>query len=159
VSNAGRRRKPSVSPASNASGPALFADDKLIRFHHCDPAGIIFYPQYFILFNELVEDWFTRGLGVSFVDQVTKDRVSIPMGRVECDFLAPSKIGDVLRFTLQVERIGASSIRLRIEVRHGAQVRVRARLTVVLASLETLKSVPVSEDLRQRMERYLVAAA
>ena len=33
-----------------------FESDKLIRFHHCDPAGIIFYPQYFILFNELVED-------------------------------------------------------------------------------------------------------
>ena len=25
-----------------------FEDDKLIRFYHCDPAGIIFYPQYFI---------------------------------------------------------------------------------------------------------------
>jgi 4-hydroxybenzoyl-CoA thioesterase len=128
----------------------------LIRFHHCDPAGIIFYPQYFVLFNELVEDWFTRGLGVSFVDQVTKDRVSIPMGRIECDFIAPSKIGDVLSFSLQVERIGTSSIKLGIEVRLRGEVRVRALLTVVLASLETLKSVPVSDDLRSRMERYLV---
>ena len=126
----------------------------MIRFHHCDPAGIIFYPQYFILFNELVEDWFTRGLGVSFVEQVTKERVSIPMGRVECDFLAPSKIGDVLRFSLGVVRIGSSSIKLRIEVRHDEQVRVRAVLTVVLASLETLKSVPITDALRRKMERY-----
>src|SRR5690606_32931039 len=127
----------------------------LIRFHHCDPAGIIFYPQYFILFNELVEDWFTRGLGVSFVDQVTKDRVSIPMGRVECDFLAPSKIGDVLRFSLVVDRLGKSSIRLKITVSRDDEVRVRALLTVVLASLETLRSVPLSPDLRCRMERYM----
>jgi 4-hydroxybenzoyl-CoA thioesterase len=145
--------KKATEPASNS---LTFEDDKLIRFHHCDPAGIIFYPQYFILFNELVEDWFTRGLGVSFVDQVTKDRVSIPMGRVECDFIAPSKIGDVLSFSLRVERIGTSSIKLGIEVRLREEVRVRALLTVVLASLETLKSVPVSDDLRSRMERYLV---
>jgi 4-hydroxybenzoyl-CoA thioesterase len=131
-----------------------FDDDKLVRFHHCDPAGIIFYPQYFILFNELVEDWFTRGLKVSFVDQVTKERVSIPMGRVECDFLAPSKIGDILRFSLRVERIGTSSIKLGIDVRHGEELRVRATLTVVLASLTTLKSIPISTDLRRRLEQY-----
>jgi 4-hydroxybenzoyl-CoA thioesterase len=147
----------SVKKATEPASKSLtFEDDKLIRFHHCDPAGTIFYPQYFVLFNELVEDWFTRGLGVSFVDQVTKDRVSIPMGRVECDFIAPSKIGDVLSFSLQVERIGTSSIKLGIEVRLRGEVRVRALLTVVLASLETLKSVPVSDDLRSRMERYLV---
>ena len=77
----------------------------------------------------MIEDWFTRGLGVSFVNQVMKDRVSTPIGRVECDFAAPSRIGDVLRFRLAVERIGVSSIKLRFEVRHGEEVRVRAALT------------------------------
>ena len=132
-----------------------FESDKLIRFHHCDPAGIIFYPQYFVFFNELVEDWFTKGLNVSFVEQVIQERVSMPMGRVECDFLAPSKIGDVLRFALRVARIGRSSITLKIQCRSGDELRVRAHLTVVLASLETLRSVPISTDLRQRIERFL----
>jgi 4-hydroxybenzoyl-CoA thioesterase len=135
----------------------IFHDDKLIRFHHCDPAGIIFYPQYFVLFNELVEDWFTRGLGVSFVDQITKDHVSIPMGRIECDFVAPSKIGDVLGFRLRVLRIGRSSIKIGIEVRRGEDLRVRAQLTVILASLDTLKSVPISDDFRRRLEHYLTS--
>ncbi len=40
-----------------------FRNDKLIRFHHCDPAGIVFYPRYFVLFHELYEDWFAEGLG------------------------------------------------------------------------------------------------
>jgi hypothetical protein len=33
-----------------------------------DPAGIVFYPQYFILFHELLEDWFNRGLEVDYAD-------------------------------------------------------------------------------------------
>ena len=144
-----------ITTTQPTSKTIAFEDDKLIRFHHCDPAGIIFYPQYFILFNELIEDWFTRGLGISFVDQVTKERVSTPIGRVEC---AASKIGDVLSFRLAVGRIGTSSIRLNIEVRHDEEVRVRAMLTVVRASLETLRSVPISQDLRRRMERYLAPA-
>jgi len=132
-----------------------FESDKLIRFHHCDPAGIIFYPQYFILFNELVEDWFTKGLDVSVVDQVMRDRVGIPMARVECDFLVPSRIGDILRFVLRVVRIGRSSMTLRIECRAGDELRVKAQLTVVFASLETMRSVPISADLKQRIECFL----
>lgn len=132
-----------------------FESDKLIRFHHCDPAGIIFYPQYFILFNELVEDWFTQGLNVSVVEQVINQRVGIPMGRVECDFLLPSRIGDILRFALQVVRIGRSSMTLRIECRAGDELRVKAQLTVVFASLKTMRSVPIPADLRQRIEQFL----
>jgi len=132
-----------------------FESSKLIRFHHCDPAGIIFYPQYFILFNELVEDWFTEGLGVSVVEQVTRKRVGIPMARVECDFLLPSRIGDILRFVLRVPRIGRSSMTLRIECRAGDELRVKAQLTVVFASLKTMRAVPIPTDLRQRIEHFL----
>ena len=39
-----------------------FESQKLVRFQHCDPAGIVFYPQYFVLVHELIED-FARSLG------------------------------------------------------------------------------------------------
>ena len=34
-----------------------------IEWGHCDPAGIVFYPRYVELCNEMVEDWFADGLG------------------------------------------------------------------------------------------------
>jgi 4-hydroxybenzoyl-CoA thioesterase len=99
----------------NASAP--FETQKQIRFHHCDPAGIVFYPQYFVLMNELVEDWFNRGLGVDFARFHTEARRGIPMAHIECDFLAPSRIGETLSFGLWVEKIGDSSLRLAVEAR------------------------------------------
>jgi hypothetical protein len=63
-----------------------FECDKLIRFHHCDPAGIVFYPQYFVLFNELVEDWFNQGLAIDFARLHVEDGIGIPMGSIECKF-------------------------------------------------------------------------
>jgi 4-hydroxybenzoyl-CoA thioesterase len=41
----------------------VFVRDKRVRFQHCDPAGIVFYPQYFVMIHELMEDWFTEALG------------------------------------------------------------------------------------------------
>ena len=36
----------------------VFEVPVLIRFAHCDPAGIVFHPQYFTIFNGVVEDFF-----------------------------------------------------------------------------------------------------
>ena len=32
----------------------------VVRFEHCDAAGIMFYPRFFALVNEMVEEWFAE---------------------------------------------------------------------------------------------------
>ena len=135
---------------------SAFECDKLIRFHHCDPAGIVFYPQYFVLFNELVEDWFNQGLGVDFARVHVEQGMGVPMGSIECRFISPSKVGEMLRLSLSINRIGKSSLELNVSGTSGAETRVRATLTVVLASLKTMRSLPFPDDLRTRLERYLL---
>jgi len=134
--------------------PQAFETDKLIRFHHCDPAGIVFYPQYFVLFNELVEDWFNDGLGMDFGDFHAVDRLGVPMAHIECDFLSPSKVGEVLRFRLAVKKIGSSSLTLGVEAASGDDVRVRATLVVVLASLDAHRPVPFSAKMREKLAQF-----
>jgi 4-hydroxybenzoyl-CoA thioesterase len=136
------------------SPSAPFVSVKPIRFHHCDPAGIVFYPQYFVLFNELVEDWFNEGLGIDFARYHTEERHGIPMAHIECDFLEPSKVGELLQFCLWVKKIGGSSLTLAVEAKAGAEVRVRATLIVVQASLETRRAVPFSPELRAKLARF-----
>ena len=133
-----------------------FSCDKLIRFHHCDPAGIVFYPQYFILFNELVEDWFNQGLGVDFARFHVETGLGVPMGSIQCKFLSPSEVGDILQLSLVVNRIGTCSMELGVTGTSRGQTRVQATLTVVLASLHTRRAVPFPADLREKLERYQV---
>ena len=141
----------------SSSGPLTsspFRTRKQIRFHHCDPAGIVFYPQYFVLMNELVEDWFNRGLGVDFARFHTDARLGIPMAHLECDFLSPSTVGETLDWTLCVEKIGGSSLTLAVEAKLGGDVRLRATLVVVQASLDTRRSVPFAADFREKLARF-----
>jgi 4-hydroxybenzoyl-CoA thioesterase len=134
-----------------------FQRDVLIRFHHCDPAGIVFYPQYFVLFNELVEDWFNHGLNVNFASFHIKAKLGIPTVRVECEFLAACKIGEILQLCLSVKRIGKSSLTLNIEGRGpGNELRVEATLIVVLTSLDTYRPTPLSRELLEKLKMFVV---
>ena len=138
-----------------AVSKAPFVSEKLIRFHHCDPAGIVFYPQYFILFHELLEDWFNRGLGLNYADLISRERRGLPTAHIDCDFRIPSKIGDTVQMQLAVKRVGNSSITLAVSVRAGAEIRVTANQVLVLISLEDGSVLSVPPDLRARFERFV----
>ena len=136
-----------------------FEKHHLIRFHHCDPAGIVFYPEYLVIIDELIEDWCTEGKKISFADLHAVHRVGIPAARIEVDFLSPSKIGDVLCLRLFVTRIGTKSFRLLVEASVDEKVRLRAELVRVVASLDGLRGIPVPDVLRARFQPYVLEDA
>jgi 4-hydroxybenzoyl-CoA thioesterase len=133
---------------------APFIAEKRIRFHHCDPAGIVFFPQYFVLFQETIEDWFTEGLGDGFIDRLVTEKVSTPLAQVNCSFIAPSRIGDALEVALSVSRVGRTSVSLQIRLSCQGEARIKADIVAVNASMETLRPEPWSEDLKARMAAY-----
>lgn len=132
----------------------VFYSDMLVRFSHCDPAGIIFYPHYFVMFNGLVEDWFNHALSIDYAEFITTRRLGLPMVNVQCNFVAPSKIGEIITLTLKVEHIGNSSIQLLVQALFVANVRVSAKLTICVNSLATGRAVPIPDDLRQRLSEF-----
>lgn len=62
-----------------------------------------------------------------------------------------------MRLPVADQRIGRSSLGLAVEGVAGGVPRVRARLTVVLAHVDELRSVPFPDALRAGIERYVVA--
>ena len=69
--------------------PIVFERPVRIRFAHCDPAGIVFFPQYLTLTNVLVEDWFTEALRVDYAEMIGKRRVGFLLSSVERFFAPP----------------------------------------------------------------------
>lgn len=119
-----------------------------IRFSHCDPAGIVFFPQYLVLFNQLVEDWFTEGLGISYAGMIGPRRVGLPIVRLECDFRAIARMGETLTFSVAVERIGGKSLTLALEARGDEVLRVASRQVLVFTDLNTHHAIALPEDVR-----------
>ncbi|MBF5007559.1 acyl-CoA thioesterase [Diaphorobacter caeni] len=133
-----------------------FARPVPIRFAHCDPAGIIFFPQYLVLFNGLVEDWFNEGLDVSYADMLCGQRTGLPIVHLECDFRAITRMGETVEFGLSVARMGSSSITLDMDCRGADGVlRVSARKVLVFTSLDTHEAIAAPEHIRAAMERWM----
>lgn len=139
---------------------AAFTRERLIRFSDCDPAGIVFYPQYFVMFNGLVEDWVEEGLGVGFRKLVIDRRIGLPTVRLEADFRAVSQMGDKVLLQLRVERLGSRSISLdsRCTSADGGELRMQMKQVLVTTSLETHQAVEVPADLREAIGRLHASA-
>jgi 4-hydroxybenzoyl-CoA thioesterase len=131
-----------------------FSRDTLVRFEHCDPAGLIFYPRFFALVNEMVEDWFAS-LGQSFKTLHLDRRKGVPTVRFESEFIAPVRIGDTLRQSLGVDVLGRSSCTLKHLAAVDGRAVARFDQTIVFTDLVTMKSEPWPADLRAAMARGL----
>ncbi|MBS0339424.1 MAG: acyl-CoA thioesterase [Proteobacteria bacterium] len=130
---------------------AAFKRERLIRFSDCDPAGIVFYPQYFVMFNGLVEDWVDEGLGIGFRRLVIERQTGLPTVRLEADFRAVSKMGDRVELALGVERLGSRSITLnsRCTGVEDGELRMQMRQVLVCTSLQTHQAIEVPADVRE----------
>jgi 4-hydroxybenzoyl-CoA thioesterase len=137
----------------------LFVRDKTLHFQHCDPAGIIFYPQYFVIFHEVLEDWFTHGLDTPYGAYIRQRRLGVPAVKTTAEFMRQVFLGDVLRCELQCTRLGASSLDYTLEAWLGEELCAHAHTTVVQMSLETRRAVPFDDTLRTRITGYLPASA
>lgn len=131
----------------------LFTRERLIRFSDCDPAGIVFYPQYFVMFNGLVEDWFNDGLGVAYHDLLMRRRVGLPTVRLQADFTAVSRLGDRVQLQLAVARLGRRSLTLQLRcVGAGKAAEADTRATPA-------PPAPATDDVRMTVEQVIVTTS
>ncbi|MCE8005597.1 thioesterase family protein [Aestuariivita sp.] len=126
-----------------------------VKFKHCDPAGIVFYPRYFEMTNDTVEAFFEEVLGFSFA-QVQAEN-GVPTAQIEATFAAPSRLGDDLEITLDIQRVGRSSLTVGYACHCADELRFRAQSTLVLTD-RAGTSTPWPDALREILQSLVTDA-
>lgn len=126
-----------------------------VRFTHTDPAGYVFFPRFFEMFQAAVEDWFTHCLGLNYAEQILRDGVGFPTAHTECDFQRPCRLGETLELRLVLEKLGRSSMTLRFDGSVAGQTRLRARSVLVAIEMQHGRPQPITAVLRARLQAYL----
>lgn len=140
----------------NSPAPTnLFTERQTVRFQHCDPAGIVFYPRYYEMLNLTVERLFESAIGWSW-NQLHKElHVTVPTVRIETDFFEASYMEDRLDFELRLDRLGRSSLSFNILCKCGDEERLKALITLVCIDLTRKKAVPWPDPIRARVEAIM----
>lgn len=148
------------APGAGLTSPNSFVRRMPVRFGDCDPAGIVFYPRYVEMFNNLVEDWCEFGLGCSMQHLIQVQKLGLPTANLQVDFIATSQWGELLHAELSVLRLGTTSVTVSIHLRGpDHSQRVRAQLVLVLMDFASGRGTPLPEVLRTKMQQFLAQPA
>jgi 4-hydroxybenzoyl-CoA thioesterase len=137
---------------------APFVVERYVRFAHCDPAGIIFYPQYFVLAHDSKEDWFRAGVRYPFEDMITRDRRGFPIVKLDAEFARASRLGEKISFEIAVRRVGGTSLTLSYRCTCGGEERMRMTSLLVMVDIDRNAPVPIPDWLRERLAAFQVEA-
>ena len=134
---------------------------RTVLFRHCDPAGIIFYPRWLELCNDIVEEWFANNIGYSFSAMHIKGKRGIPTAHLEVDFYRPAFLGDEISFTIKPLELGNSSLTIELQAykidgeiaaNDRANLYMRQKSILVYIDLTTMQSTPWTSALSKKIK-------
>ena len=150
AAGAARRFRPQTAP------PSAFRSHQLVRYGHCDPGRIVYFPRFFDMLDAALEDWFATGLGAPWAsDLIGARNLHATSLAVALEFKRACRLGEQVDFDLWPTRLGRSSFDLALAASVAGEERLRAGWTLCVVSHDSWKSVPIPGDLRARMQDFL----
>jgi 4-hydroxybenzoyl-CoA thioesterase len=136
-----------------------FTKTETIRFKHVDFAGIVFYPRFLEMLNDLVEDWFEEALDRPF--SKIHETNGIPTVDLKVQFKKPGRIGDVLTKSLWVKNVGGASVTCGFQFKQAdSSVCLEGEVTLVNVGLDKasnqIKAVPFEDDTRNKISKFQI---
>lgn len=122
-----------------------------IRFAHCDPAGIAYYPRLLEICDMAIEDWTESVLGVPRRVLHLELNLALPTVDLQATFAAPARLGERLTAATSIKEVGRTSVSLAMEMRCEEEARFSVHFKQVLMSMAEARSVPWPKEWRQRL--------
>lgn len=129
---------------------ATFTNTRNVRIEwgDCDPAGIIFYPRYFEIFDASTAALFEAALGITKYEMFkTLDFAGFPLVRTHAKFIKPTRFGDDVVVDSKIS-FGRSSFEIEHRLSLNGEVCAECsekRVWTVRDEAGELKSHPVPD--------------
>ncbi|WP_130733852.1 thioesterase family protein [Flavobacterium sp. J27] len=137
-----------------------FIKQEKIRFKHIDYAGIVFYPRFLEMLNDLVEDWFEEALERPFSKM--HDTNGIPTVDLKVQFKNAARLGEILNKKLWVKELKSSSVSCGFQfINNKEQLVLEGEVTLVNVTISedrnSIKSAPFNEIIKQKINNYIIS--
>ena len=135
-----------------------FVKEEKIRFKHVDYAGIVFYPRFLEMLNDLVEDWFEEALERPF--STIHETNGIPTVDLKVQFKKAARLGEVLTKSLWVKNLGGASVHCGFRFADEKDITcLEGEVTLVNVAFNEerndIKATAFSEEMKEKISKYL----
>ena len=124
-----------------------------IQFGDCDPAGIVYYPNYFRFFDNATAALLSAAFAMHKRNWLEHYGIAgIPMVDTGARFIKPSRFGDVVDIRSEITELGRSSFSVKHTLLRDGEVAIEAhekRVWVVRDEAGGIRSAPLPEDVRR----------
>jgi len=127
-----------------------------IEWGDCDPAGIVFYPRYFAMFNHSTELLIERALGMKkYALNQHYGLGGYPSVATKARFLIPTRYGDDVEIESSFTKVGRSSFGIQHRLSLNGALAVEGNETRVWAVRDPsrpagLRAQPLPEEMATR---------
>ena len=126
-----------------------------IQFGDCDPAGIVYYPNYFRFFDNATAALLSAALGINKRAWLERYGIAgIPMVDTSSRFRKPSSFGDSLEIRSEITELGTSSFGVLHSAFNRGELAVEGRekrVWVVRKPDGSIGSSPLPDDVRRAL--------
>jgi 4-hydroxybenzoyl-CoA thioesterase len=124
-----------------------------IQFGDCDPAGIVYYPNYFRFFDNATAALLSAAFAMHKRNWLEHFGIAgIPMVDTGARFIKPSRFGDVVDIRSGITELGRSSFSVKHTLLRDGEIAIEAhekRVWVVRDEQGGIRSAPLPDDVRQ----------
>jgi len=123
-----------------------------VRFHECDPQGVVFNAHYFAYFDVALTEMWREAFGS--YGEVVAGGTDVVVVEASATFRAPARFDDELDVELRVDRLGTTSMAMAATIRRDGEELVEGRMVHVFVDTATMVKKAIPDHMRAGLERY-----
>lgn len=120
-----------------------------VRYHECDPQGIVFNAHYFTYFDMTMTELFRAAFpGSGYAEMVREHGVDVVVAEAGARFAGSARFDDELELSARITRLGTTGMTTALEVARAGERLVEGELRHVFVDATTWAKTPIPDSVR-----------
>jgi acyl-CoA thioester hydrolase len=131
-----------------------------VRFHECDPQGIVFNANYFTYFDMTMTELFRASFRTAgYTEMISEHGVDVVVAEATARFAGSARFDDEIELRAAITRLGTTGMTTALDVARGDDVLVSGELRHVFVDATTWEKTPIPDAVRAALAGWAPAEA
>ena len=124
-----------------------------VRYHECDPQGIVFNANYLAYADIAITELYREAFG-SWDEAMREHAIDMVVAEANVRYRAPLRFDEVFDLIVTLDRLGETSTTTRIAMERDGELAAEVDVRHVVVHPETRRKAPIPEAVKTALARY-----